>query len=99
MEIPSDISAYAAASFPKAELEKVVSLLGSARASDGTEPNARLLRCALFSSQGDLESLREMLALLAVDDRDVIVCGEYELQDKEYVQVRDFNSPFGERSN
>ena len=52
-----------------------------------------MLRCALVGCRGSLQSLRSLVGMLAIDWRDVILCGEYELHGNETVQVRDLNQP------
>ncbi|KFN48750.1 hypothetical protein [Arenimonas composti] len=93
MSLPADIERFLARSFPPDELEHAVQLLGHARIHDGTAPNARLLRCAAFASRGKLKNLERLASQLAVDWRDVIMAGEYELQGKETVRVRDLSMP------
>ena len=68
-------------------------MLTGAKLHDGTEPDARMLRCVLVASRGDLAALARSVALLAIDCRDVIMGGEYELRGKETVRVRDLSRP------
>jgi hypothetical protein len=93
MELANDITAFVTQSFAAAERAEAHSALCSARLHDGTEPNLRMLRCALVASHGNLSSLKRLVATLAIDWRDVIMAGEYERQGKESVRVRDLNGP------
>lgn len=93
MPLPGDVTEFVTASFPASEQEAALSVLAAARLHDGTEPDARLLRCALMGARGSLDSLRSLAGMLAVDWRDVIMCGEYELHGKEAVRVRDLSQP------
>jgi len=51
-------------------------------------------RCALVASQGSLAKLQYYVGLLAVDYRDVIVAGEYEVVEGKLARVRDLTMPF-----
>jgi len=93
VQLPSDVTAFASRSFPAPEQGVALSALAAARLHDGTEPDARMLRCALVGSRGSLDTLRVLIGMLAVDWRDVIMCGEYELQGNDTVRVRDLSKP------
>lgn len=93
MELPIDVLAYIERSFPPEQQEQALSVLGQANIEDGTTPNPRLLRCAALASRGNLSQLQRLVSLLAVDWRDVIMAGEYELRDKIPVRVRDLSTP------
>ncbi|BEP96960.1 hypothetical protein GmRootA79_53450 (plasmid) [Acidovorax sp. A79] len=93
MELPDDIHAYLAATFAPADRERAALLLASARTEDGSEPTARLLRCAAFVSDGQLARLRYWVSYMALDWRDVVVAGECVQQDGVPVHARDFNKP------
>jgi hypothetical protein len=93
MDLPEDVQTFLQRAFPPAEREEALLVLGDARIEDGTVPNARLLRCAAFASGGSLKRLKQLASLLAVDWRDVIMAGEYELQDSVPVRVRDLSQP------
>ncbi len=41
--------------------------------------SSRLIRCILVAAEGSLERFRELVQLADLDDRDVIVAGEYDL--------------------
>ena len=92
--LPKDIEIYVDKHFPADQWQEVLSLLRHAVLHDGTTPAARTLRCALFASKSDLEKLDYYLNEIAIDYRDVIVAGEYELQDGELIQVRDLSKSF-----
>ena len=91
MNLPEDVQTYLEQTFPPEELGEALLVLGQARIEDGTAPNPQLLRCAAFASGGNLKRLRHLASLLAVDWRDVIMAGEYELRDKVTVRVRDLS--------
>ena len=93
MNPPGDVQTFQEQTFPSAELGEALLVLGQARIEDGTVPNPHLLRCAAFASGGSLKRLRHLASLLAVDWRDVIMAGEYELRDKVTVRVRDLSQP------
>lgn len=93
MELPDDIRKFVETRFPLRHQGEALSILGQACIEDGTPANPRLLRCAVFASRGNLSELRTFASLLAVDWRDVVMAGEYELRNKVPVQVRDLNQP------
>ena len=93
MELPSDVKAFIESNFPPQQREEAFSILCEARIEDGTAPNPRLIRCAAFASRGSLPKLQHLASLMAVDWRDVIMVGEYELHDKVLVHIRDLNQP------
>ncbi len=93
MELPVDLQHFVQASFAPEDWPKALLLLASARIETGEPASARMLRCAAVASQGDLARLQRYVSLLAVDWRDVILAGEYELHDKVTVQVRDLSRP------
>jgi len=94
MNLPDDLLAFLAATYPPGQREQAVRLLSEARIEDGTAPGARVLRCAAFASQGQLRRLEHYVALIALDWRDVIVAGEYESRDGQAVPVRNLDLPF-----
>jgi hypothetical protein len=51
----------------------------------------RLIRCALFLSQGSIKELEEAVSLGKTDYRDLIWSAEYECKED---RLRDFNQPF-----
>jgi len=91
MTLPEDVQTFLEQTFPPGELGEALLVLGQARIEDGTVPNPHLLRCAAFASGGSLKRLRHLALLLAVDWRDVIMAGEYELRNKAAVRVRDLS--------
>lgn len=91
MQLPDDILAYVAATFTPADREQAVLLLVSARTEDSSPPTARVLRCAVVASEGQLERLRHWVAHLALDWRDVVMAGECVQQDGAPVHARDFS--------
>lgn len=94
MKLPKDLVRFIERSFAPDQLDEALSVLRLARIEDGSEPSARLLRCAAFASRGSLPRLRNLAALLAIDWRDVVMAGEYESRNKAAVQVRDLSKPF-----
>ena len=93
MELPGDVKTFIEGNFPLDQQEEALSILSQACIENGTAPNARLVRCAAFASHGSLLQLEQLAALLAVDWRDVIVAGEYELYDEVLVRIRDLSQP------
>ena len=93
MELPQDVRTFIERTFPPDQLREALRILCRARIEDGTIPESRLLRCAAFASGGSLEHLTYLASLLAVDWRDVIMAGEYELRNKATVRVRDLSQP------
>jgi hypothetical protein len=93
MEVPGDVRRFIKLSFQAEDWEEALSILGQARTERGAAPTHRLLRCAAFSSRGSLTQLQRLASLLAVDWRDVIVAGEYELRNRTLVHVRDLSRP------
>lgn len=99
MKFPQDIDAYIIRVFGKKKSEKVVEILRQAKLHDGRSPSDRLVRCMLIASEGTIEGLARSARLLETDFRDVIMCGEYELENGQSVRVRDLDLPFSERAN
>ena len=91
MSLPEDVQTFLEQTFPPKQLGEALSVLGQARIEDGTLPSPHLLRCAAFASGGSLTRLKQLALLLAVDWRDVIMAGEYEVRDKVTVRVRDLS--------
>lgn len=96
--LPTDISEHISATFAAGERAGAERLLTHAVIEDGTAPEPRLMRCALFASAGSLETLKHFVQLLRIDWRDVIVAGEYEQRGSELVRVRDLNEPLPARA-
>jgi hypothetical protein len=92
-ELPCDIRSFIEHAFLEADWTRIQGLIGAARLHDGTAPNARLIRCALVAARGSMEKLGYNLNLLAVDYRDVIVAGEYDVIKGKLVVVRDLAQP------
>ena len=91
MNLPEDVQTFLERTFPAEELGEALLVLDQARIENGTVPSPHLLRCAAFASGGSLKRLKQLASLLAVDWRDVIMAGEYELRDKVAVRVRDLS--------
>ncbi len=91
--LPADVVCWVQAHFPAAEAEAALATLVDAVIEDGSHPPPRLLRSAAFASAGDLVRLQYYVGLLAIDWRDVVVAGEYDIVDRELVRARDLNSP------
>lgn len=94
MEFYSDIIEKIEELFKETEIADAIVLLESAKMHDNSEPPPRCLRCALVASQGSLAKLKYYVDLLAIDYRDVIVAGEYEIKAGELFRVRDLSEPF-----
>lgn len=94
MTVEDDVAARIAELFGPAEQARATELVAAAPLHDGTDPGARCRRGAVAASRGSLEQLRCYTGLLAVDCRDVIVAGEYELRDGRLARVRDLALPF-----
>ena len=93
MEIPSDVLTFIESTFRPEQRGEALSVLGQARIEDGSAPNPQLLRSAVFAAHGNLVQLQRLVSLLAVDWRDVIMVGEYELHNTVPVRVRDLSQP------
>lgn len=94
MELTPDILAKIEDIYKDNERPGAISMLESAKMHDNSEPPPRCLRCALVASQGSLAKLKYYVDLLAIDYRDVIVAGEYEIKAGELFRVRDLSEPF-----
>jgi len=95
--MPPDIARYVARRFTPAEREQALALLAGAVLHDGTQPGARLLRCAAVASGGSMARLAMEVESLKRDYRDVIVEGEYvPTQGLEVVKVRDLTKPISD---
>lgn len=90
VNLPSDIIDFVSEHYQN-EQSDVLSLLEKARLHDGSLPDSRTLRCALYNASGTLDSLRYQLNGLQIDYRDVIMNAEYDQKDDELIQVRDFS--------
>ena len=91
MELPFDVRLFVDSTFIVENGADALATLCGAHIEDGTFPSPRLLRCAAVGNRGRLPQLRRFISLLAVDWRDVIMFGEYELRDSVMVQVRDLS--------
>jgi hypothetical protein len=93
VSLPADIHAYVQARFPASEREAAIGTLLAACIHTAAFPEERLLRCAAMASGGDLLKLQYYVGLLAIDWRDVIVAGEYALQECGLAHVRNLCDP------
>jgi len=93
MNLATDILNFVRSKFSESHQEQVLAALNSATIHDGTQPSNRLLRCVVVASNGDLKIFTSLVELLKIDWRDVIMAGEYQLQDGKTIQVRDLNQP------
>jgi hypothetical protein len=96
MELPDDVVRYVERSYSAIDRDDALAVLRAALLPDVRESAARLLRCAVISSNRDVGRLRKQLAHLAVDFRDVIVEGEYVVREGRLVRLRDLNQPIAE---
>lgn len=94
--LPGDLVRYVERAFSAADRDEALQLLGGAIIEDGTAAGPRLLRCAALSARGDLGRLREQVAHLRIDWRDIIVEGEYVVREGKLERVRDLNDPIGD---
>ena len=90
-ELPKDVISFIQSSFSPEKCKEALSILSQSQIEDGSMPSPRLLRCVAFACSGNLPRLQRLASLLAVDWREVIMAGEYELRNKEAVQIRNFN--------
>ncbi|GGJ34566.1 hypothetical protein [Deinococcus roseus] len=99
MTIPEDIRMRVQHDFQQ-QAEKAISLIQNAL---GQDPHhflpPRQLRCAVFVAQGDTGTLQQALQLGLTDCRDLIMWGEYVVQDGKLVRKHNWNDPFGEEVN
>lgn len=93
MKLPPDVIAFVYTHFPDEEREAAIATLSAACIHTGEPPGDRLFRCTVMASNGDLTRLQYYAGLLAIDWRDVIVAGEYEVQGHGLVRVRDLSEP------
>lgn len=88
--LPIDIENYYKKKFPSELHEEVSKLLSDIEFKNKELAHPRFLRCVLFNSSNDIQSLRHQIEELFIDYRDVIVAAEY----IKLVRVRDFSNPF-----
>lgn len=88
MNLPPDVVTYVRAHFSADEWDAVTATLLAACIHTGAFPEERLLRCAAIASGGDLLKLQYYVGLLAIDWRDVIIAGEYALQEQGLTRMR-----------
>jgi hypothetical protein len=93
MKLPDDVVRWVSSHCSESDQEKALVELSSAVIHTGEPTNSRLLRCVVVSSGGDLARLSQQIRQLQEDWRDVIMAGEYELQEGRTVRVHDFNDP------
>lgn len=93
MRLPPDLKRFVDQNYAPQDRDEACELLANARIETGALADARMLRCAAFAGRGNLAKLRRQVAELAIDWRDVVMAGEYELRNGETVQVRDFTRP------
>ena len=91
--MPKDLMDWVNAVFPGDEALAALAELDGAVDHTGAPVDERLLRSAALGSRGKLKELKDMVALLKVDWRDVIVAGEYEVSNKKLMRVRDLTKP------
>lgn len=97
MELPEDVVRWVDAHFNDSDKPLALTVLQGASVRAGDAPVARLLRCAVISSEGNLWRLEERVQHMRVDWRDVIRAAEYKVRGlafdggSEYERVYDFN--------
>jgi len=94
MRLLPDIAARIDHEFQRSDVPAAIAILAGAVREDGSPADPRLLRCALVASAGSLEKLRHYVGLIAIDYRDVVVAGEYDVQNGDLVQVRHLEQSF-----
>jgi hypothetical protein len=94
--IPDDVTRFVIRRFAAVDQTEVFTLLNGAKLHDGSQPEPRLLRCAVVASFGSVERLRMEVESLRRDFRDVIVEGEYVPVGVKLVKVRDLNQPIAD---
>ena len=94
--LPDDLVHWVSAHFSAADHEAALSCLRQAVTHTGEPASARFLRCAALSSGGELGRLRQQIAQLRIDWRDVIVAGEYSVRNKKLVRARDLGKPIAD---
>jgi hypothetical protein len=93
MPLPEDVLDWICSNIAADERKTAISLLESAVTHEGTPPEPRLLRCAAVASRGEIERLRRNVERLRIDYRDVIMAGEYEVENSKLKRVRDLSLP------
>ena len=94
MPVASDIARRISELFPGSDGDAALALVAGAKLDDGRAADPRCQRCVLVASRGSLERLIYYVSVLAIDFRDVISAGEYEVKNGELVRVRDLSQPF-----
>lgn len=94
MLLPIDIEDYYKKKFPPELQEEVLKLLVSIESRNKELAHPRLLRCLLFNSSNNIQSLRNQIEELFFDYRDVIVAAEYDKEKGEIKHIRDFSKSF-----
>lgn len=92
--VPQDIKQFIRQNFDYADQEHAVIVLSGAKIETGDAASPRLMRCALIASSGSIDRLRDQVAQMKVDWRDVIVAGEYISHNGNLKHVRDLTTPF-----
>jgi len=82
------------------DAEEALVVLHDATKAAAHLASARLIRCIVFLSRGDLKNLKKHIEAAVLDPRDVILWAEYEkMADRDdFIQLRDFSNTF-ENSN
>lgn len=94
MAIPEDILNRIEQDF-QAQAKQAVSLIERALGTDAfCFFSPRQLRCAVFVAAGKLEVLQQALQLGLTDCRDLMLWGEYSIEEGKYVRKHDWNLPF-----
>ena len=96
MSLPEDVVRFVERSFSPVDRAEALEILRGAVIEDGSPASPRLARCALLSAHRDVGRLRQQVAHLKVDWRDIIVEGEYLARDGKLVRVLDLDKPIPE---
>ncbi|MCP4327999.1 MAG: hypothetical protein GY791_06130 [Alphaproteobacteria bacterium] len=92
MALTADIRRRIEADFGVEHVAEIVAVMESARSDDPDVFGDRIIRCALYVSAGNTETLERALALARTDYRDLIVWAEYDNAFGE--RKRDLGQPF-----
>lgn len=92
--LPIDIEEYYKKKFPFEMHGEVLNLLLNIKTRNTELAHPRFLRCVLFNSANNIQSLKHQIDELFFDYRDVIVEAEYIKEKGELKHIRDFSKPF-----
>jgi len=94
--LPDDLVRWVSAHFSAEDREAALACLKQAVTLSGEPASPRFLRCAALSSGGGLPRLRQQIAQLRIDWRNVIMAGEYSVKNNRVCRARDLGKPIAE---